>query len=99
MAGYLSKRIDSEQCGPRYWTRPLRPGINFFDTARGYSDSEEKFGTVLGPRHSEVIIATKIHRHEQKKLWRLDVETSLRNLQVDSIDLYQLHNVPYQRKS
>lgn len=91
MGGIPIQRIDSESAA-KVLDAAIEAGINFFDTARGYSDSEEKFGTVLGPRHSEVIIATK-SMARTKEAMAADVKTSLRNLQVDFIDLYQLHNV------
>ena len=95
MGGIPIQRIDSESAA-KVLDAAIEAGINFFDTARGYSDSEEKFGTVLGPRHSEVIIATK-SMARTKEAMAADVKTSLRNLQVDFIDLYQLHNVRTRR--
>lgn len=66
-------------------------GINFFDTARSYSDSEEKLGFALDEIRKDVIIATKTASRTGKDLIK-DLETSLSNLQTDYIDLYQLHN-------
>lgn len=66
-------------------------GINFFDTARGYSDSEEKIGAALSEFRKEIIIATKAFPSTGENLLR-DLKTSLRNLQTDYIDVYQLHN-------
>ena len=70
----------------------LDEGINFFDTARGYTDSEIKFGRVLGPRHKDAIVATKSMARSREDMEK-DIELSLNNLQMDFIDLYQLHNV------
>lgn len=71
--------------------RAYESGINFFDTAREYSDSEEKIGYALsGVRHN-IIIATKTHAKNKKEVFE-HLETSLRNLKTDYIDLYQLHN-------
>jgi predicted aldo/keto reductase-like oxidoreductase len=66
-------------------------GINFFDTARMYSDSEEKLGYALGDVRSNIIIATKSHAKDKKALFT-HLETSLKNLKTDYIDIYQLHN-------
>ena len=71
-------------------------GMRFFDTARAYSDSEEKmgeaFGQWKGPKRNEIFIATKSTAETPEKL-RADLETSLRNLKTDYIDIYQLHCV------
>ena len=71
-------------------------GMRFFDTARAYSDSEEKMGEAFGqwngPKRNEIFIATKSTAETPEKL-RADLETSLRNLKTDYIDIYQLHCV------
>ena len=66
-------------------------GINFFDTARAYSDSEEKMGYALADVRKEIIIATKSHAKDKKTLFE-HLETSLKKLKTDYIDIYQLHN-------
>lgn len=91
MGGIPIQRIDKEEVA-LVLEAAIDAGINFFDTARGYTDSEEKFGQVLGTTSSDVIIATKSPART-KAAMASDIETSLRNLQVDAIDLYQLHNV------
>lgn len=73
----------------------LDRGINFFDTARGYTDSEAKFGEVLKNNRSKVIIATKSMARTKDDMIK-DIKTSLATLGVDYIDLYQLHNVKSQ---
>jgi len=65
-------------------------GINFFDTARNYSDSEEKIGRALSHVRQDIIIATKTHAPDRGTLFK-DLETSLQNLKTDYIDIYQLH--------
>jgi predicted aldo/keto reductase-like oxidoreductase len=67
-------------------------GINFIDSARGYTDSEEKIGIGLKGLRQNVILATKSMARKGEALTE-DVERSLRNFQTDWIDLYQLHNV------
>ncbi|HEX9025046.1 MAG TPA: aldo/keto reductase [Clostridium sp.] len=66
-------------------------GINFFDTARVYSDSEEKIGYSLSDVRNNIIIATKSAAKDKKTLLK-DIETSLSKLKTDYIDILQLHN-------
>ncbi len=66
-------------------------GITFFDTARFYTDSEEKIGEALSCVRSHIIIATKTGAITVKA-FQEDLETSLRLLKTDYIDLYQFHN-------
>jgi len=68
-------------------------GMNFFDTARGYTDSEEKIGAALSDVRKEIIIATKTPGGDREAVLR-DLEISLRNLRTDYIDIYQIHNPP-----
>jgi hypothetical protein len=70
----------------------LDRGINFFDTARGYTDSEAKLGAVLSRRRKEAVVATKSMARTREAMAE-DIQRSLKELQVDYIDLYQLHNV------
>ncbi len=69
-------------------------GMNFFDTARSYSDSEEKMGIAFKGIRSEVVIATKTPSTTVEG-FRKDLETSLKLLQTDYIDIYQFHNPPF----
>jgi predicted aldo/keto reductase-like oxidoreductase len=65
-------------------------GVNFVDTARGYGDSEVKIGPVLKRRRDEIYIATKSGQRRADRMMR-ELETSLKNLQTDYLDLYQAH--------
>ena len=65
-------------------------GINFFDTARAYSDSEEKIGYALADVRKDIIIATKSHAANKKELFE-HLEISLKNLKTDYIDIYMPH--------
>jgi len=76
----------------RALNRALDMGCNFVDTARAYRSSEEKIGKALKSRRSEFILATKTGALTAKDAMA-DLETSLRELQTDVIDLYQLHSV------
>ena len=66
-------------------------GINYIDTARGYTVSEEYLGAALEGRRDKFILATKSMSRDAASM-AADVETSLRNLRTDHIDLYQVHN-------
>lgn len=72
-------------------TRAYEAGINYFDTARAYTDSEEKIGFALRDVRKSVIISTKTGADTKKQV--LDqLQTSLDMLKTDYIDIYQLHN-------
>ena len=66
-------------------------GIRFFDTARFYTDSEEKIGYALGDKRGDIYIATKTAAQDYNDFWK-DLHTSLSNLKTDYIDIYQFHN-------
>ena len=66
-------------------------GIRLVDTARGYGTSEERFGKALeGQRPEGLVLATKSPKRDADGV-RQDIETSLKNLRVDCIDIYQCH--------
>ncbi|MBO7176244.1 MAG: aldo/keto reductase [Clostridia bacterium] len=66
-------------------------GINYFDTARFYTDSEEKIGEALGDVREKIIISTKTMATTVEGFWA-DLETSLSLLKTDYVDIYQFHN-------
>ncbi len=68
-------------------------GMIFFDTARAYSDSEEKLGEAFADRRGGLFIATKTGAKTVGDFWA-QLHQSLRNLRTDYIDLYQLHMAP-----
>ncbi len=69
-------------------------GINYFDTARFYTDSEEKIGLALSDVRENIIISTKTMATTADGFWN-DLETSLRLLKTDYIDIYQFHNIAF----
>ena len=69
-------------------------GINYFDTARAYSDSEEKIGKSLADVRENIIISTKTMTKTVEGFWA-DLETSLEKMKTDYIDIYQFHNPPF----
>jgi predicted aldo/keto reductase-like oxidoreductase len=66
--------------------------MRYFDTARAYTDSEEKLGVAFAGMRDKVYIATKTQAKTPEKFWE-DLETSLANLQTDYIDVHQFHMV------
>ena len=63
-------------------------GITFFDSARAYSDSEEKIGEALSEVRQKIYISTKTMATTVTDFWK-DLETSLSLLKTDYIDIYQ----------
>ena len=72
--------------------KALDMGVGLIDTARVYSDSEEKFGIALCGRSERPVIVTKTYSRGADAA-RRDVDISLGNLGAASIDVYVLHNV------
>jgi len=66
-------------------------GVTFFDTARFYTDSEEKLGEAFEGMREKVYIATKTGATDAEGFCK-DIHTSLKNLRTDYIDIYQFHN-------
>ncbi len=88
--GIPIQRIDAE--GTKALMRKLKDaGVNFIDTARGYTVSEEYLGYALEGIREDFIIATK-SMARTKEAMAADIEVSLKNLRTDYIDLYQVHN-------
>ena len=66
-------------------------GITLFDTARFYTDSEEKIGVAFLGMREKVYITTKTAAITPEAFWK-DLEKSLSDLQTEYIDIYQFHN-------
>ena len=69
-------------------------GVRLFDTARAYTDSEEKLGYALSDVREHIYITTKTMAENAEDFWK-DLETSLQKLRTDYIDVYQFHNPPF----
>ncbi len=88
--GIPIQRIDRE--GTRdLMQRLAEAGVNYIDTARGYTVSEEYLGYGLAGIRDRFILATKSMARTEQAM-AADIQRSLQNLQTDYIDLYQLHN-------
>jgi aryl-alcohol dehydrogenase-like predicted oxidoreductase len=72
--------------------RAYELGINFYDTASGYSDSEEKIGYSLSDVRGDIIIATKCSGAKNRGEVIAKVEQSLSRMKTDYVDVLQLHN-------
>ncbi len=88
--GIPIQRIDAE--GTKVLMHQLKEaGVNFIDTARGYTVSEEYLGCALEGIRQDFVIATK-SMARTKEAMAADIDISLKNLRTDYIDLYQVHN-------
>ncbi len=65
-------------------------GMTFFDTARAYSDSEEKLGKAFSGMREKIFIASKTMAHRPEDFWS-QLDASLAKLNTDYIDIYQFH--------
>ena len=88
--GIPIQRIDAEGT-KTLMHRMMDAGINYIDTARGYTVSESYLGYALEGIRDKFILATK-SMARTKEAMAADIETSLHNLRTDYIDLYQVHN-------
>lgn len=97
---FATRMGNSEQESINVIHRALDAGINLIDTADAYEDSEDIVGRALKGRRDDVVLATKFgrpvddnpnHRGGSRRWIHAAVERSLRRLQTDYIDVYQLH--------
>ena len=88
--GIPIQRISQEECTALF-DAVIEAGINYIDTARGYTVSETYLGQALRGRRDKFVLATKSMARTREAM-ASDIETSLKNLQTDYIDLYQIHN-------
>ena len=72
--------------------RALDLGIDFFDTARGYKDSENRIGAAIGHRREEFVLCSRAAPGDAEEMQRA-VEASLSALGTEWIDIYQFHNM------
>ena len=91
--GCLPIQRDSKEVAVKLLREAYEGGMRFFDTARAYTDSEEKVGEAFDGMRDKIYIATKTHAKTPEGFWK-DLETSLKLLRTDYIDIYQLHMAP-----
>jgi len=87
------QRIDKEAAAA-ILRKAYDEGVRFFDTARAYSNSEEKIGYALSDVREEIYIASKTMAKTAEDFWK-DLETTLTNLKTDHVDILQFHNPPF----
>ena len=93
--GIPIQRIDAE--GTKVLMHQMKEaGVNYIDTARGYTVSEEYLGYALEGIREHFIIATK-SMARTKEAMAADIDISLKNLRTDYIDVYQIHNPSVQQ--
>ncbi len=90
--------IENEDAAQALLERAFASGINYFDTASSYTRrpierlSEKRLGEFIKPRRKEIFLATKIDPRDRDGALR-SVETSLKFLQTDYVDLIQIHSL------
>ena len=84
------QRVSMEEAG-KLLRKAYENGINYFDTARSYTDSEEKIGYALSDVREQIIISTKTPSTTVEGFWK-DLHTSLEKMKTAYIDIYQFHN-------
>ncbi len=90
--GALPIQRDDTDTAVRILRRAYEGGMTYFDTARAYSDSEEKMGIAFEGMRDRIFIATKTMATDPDK-FRSDLDNSLKKLRTDYIDIYQFHCV------
>ncbi|MCR4850407.1 MAG: aldo/keto reductase [Lachnospiraceae bacterium] len=83
------QRISTEEA-VKLLQRAYDGGMRFFDTARAYSDSEEKMGIAFSGMRDKIFIASKTTAKTPDQFWK-DLNTTLTNLKTDYLDIYQFH--------
>ena len=89
--GALPIQRISHEASAHLLRKAYEAGIDFYDTERFYTDSEEKIGEALSDVRDNIYIATKTAAQNSEDFWK-DLATSLNNLKTDYIDIYQFHN-------
>ncbi len=89
--GALPIQRISDEAAVHLLKKAYESGINYYDTARAYTDSEKKIGLALSHVREHIYIATKTMSTDVDGFWR-DLEESLENLKTTYVDIYQFHN-------
>lgn len=88
--GALPIQRDGMETAVKLLQRAYEGGITFYDTARAYSDSEEKIGAALSHVRKNIFIATKTMAQNTEQM-KSQLEASLKTLKTDYVDIYQFH--------
>ena len=98
LGGYHLGSAETDQAANEIVAKALDHGVTFFDNAWEYHDglSEERLGKALKGKRAQAFVMTKVCTHgRDKKLAMRMLEESLRRLQTDHLDLWQIHEVVY----
>src|ERR1700723_2489091 len=99
LGGYHLGSAETDQAAVEIVAKALDHGVTFFDNAWEYHDglSEERLGRALRGKRQQAFVMTKVCTHgRDKKLAMRMLEESLRRLQTDHLDLWQVHEVIYE---
>ena len=99
LGGYHLGSAETDQAANEIVAKAIDYGVNFFDNAWEYHDglSEERLGKALKGKRNQVMVMTKVCTHgREKKIAMRMLEESLRRLQTDHLDLWQIHEVVYE---
>ena len=89
LGGVVVSGVEQEHAN-RVVVESIEKGVNYFDVAPSYGDSELKFGPGLKPYRDKIFLACKTLRRDRAGAQK-ELDNSLRRLQTDHIDLYQFH--------
>jgi len=92
--GALPIQRISEDEAVRLLRKAYENGVDFYDTARAYTDSEGKLGKAFGGMRDKIYLASKTGAQKAEDFWA-HLEKSLENLKTDYLDIYQFHNTPF----
>ena len=99
LGGYHLGSAETDQAANEIVAKAIDYGVNFFDNAWEYHDglSEERLGKALKGKRNQVMVMTKVCTHgREKKIAMRMLEESLRRLQTDHLDVWQIHEVVYE---
>lgn len=88
---------DRERDAEAIIQKALELGIRYFDTAASYGPSEDYLGKVLPPHRAKLFLASKTDKRDRDGAWR-ELERSLKRLNTDYLDLWQLHHVSFSQE-
>jgi len=90
--GYTRPFGDNQEEAEKILHRALSYGINYWDTARPYANSEVLIGPVVEKVRDKIFLVSKSPSRDYDG-FKADLETSLKNLRTDHLDLYHIHNL------
>ena len=92
--GALPIQRISEEDAVKLLHKAFEHGVDFYDTARFYTDSEKKLGLAFEGMRNKIYLASKTMAKDVENFWK-DLGETLENLKTDYLDIYQFHNPPF----